>query len=277
MPGVHASRSAKQRASSAEAASASAAAIGRSCKCWPASSPATPVSASEAVSARPRRRRSFSSASERRVYTGSTPAGSPEPSAPAAAGLAAASKSPSPDGCHSDSSTREVRPAASNRAPWRLRPSPVSWISAASARAAHAATASLAFTTCSRSNRRAIPSSPTRYSAGYSSPRMASAATPTRPRTPARHAVHAAASSVETPYSGTLAASARPFAVEMPMRTPVNDPGPRPTSTASSPATLAPARASARSNVSISSTFARRRHAWSPEAKSSTAAGPPAS
>ena len=56
----------------------------------------------------------------------------------------------------------------------------------------------------------------------------------------------------------------------MPMRTPVNEPGPRPTSTASRSPIERPASASAARAVVTSSTLAWRRHIWSREASTVT-------
>ena len=87
-----------------------------------------------------------------------------------------------------------------------------------------------AFTTRSAARRR-TPSSNRANRAGYTSLRMASATTSTSPRTPCACAFQAMASSVNTPTSGTPSAEAMPLAVAMAMRTPVNDPGPRPAHT----------------------------------------------
>ena len=103
---------------------------------------------------------------------------------------------------------------------------------------------------------------------------MASPATATRPRTPESQARHATASSVEVPCSAQPRPQEMPLAVAMPMRTPVNDPGPRPTSTASTSDMVLPAAASVSSAVVVSSTFARRRQRWSPLASTRTSAPP---
>ena len=64
---------------------------------------------------------------------------------------------------------------------------------------------------------------------------------------------------VAPPAPGKTRVTARPFAVAMPMRTPVKDPGPRPTSTWSTSAIASLAFASVSSAVAVSSTLARRR------------------
>ena len=89
---------------------------------------------------------------------------------------------------------------------------------------------STAFTTRSPESR-STPASIKKKSTGYTSLRMASAATSTLPRAPAFQAPHATASSELTPTSATPKALATPFAVAMAIRTPVNEPGPRPTTT----------------------------------------------
>ena len=60
---------------------------------------------------------------------------------------------------------------------------------------------------------------------------MASATTSNDPRSLAFHAPQATASSDETPTRPTSNADAMPLAQARAMRTPVNDPGPRPTAT----------------------------------------------
>ena len=101
---------------------------------------------------------------------------------------------------------------------------------------------------------------------------MASPATANLPRMPFFQADHAIASSAEAPKSGSPAPQAIPFAVATPMRTPVNEPGPRPTSTASTSDIPQPALVSASRTDPTSSTLAWRRQRRSAEARTSRAA-----
>ena len=220
-----------------------------------------------------RRMRSFSSASERRVYTGRSTEGSPGRNAtgaapafaraaaafdspchasaersisPAARPAWAASSKPAPDTAHRLSSTMAPKGSKVSRyftkASPRIVKSPTRSGSFASWSATHSH-AIAAFTTASVV-RREISESEISNSAGYTSLRMASAATSTWPRTPSAQARHATASSVETPYSGTSSAEAAPLAVAMQMRTPVKLPGPRPHTTAATSLLDTPASAS---------------------------------
>ena len=160
MPGVHGSwaSSVKHTASSAAAASASAAPMGRNCRWRPARSSATPVVSTVALSARPSRRRSFSSASESRVYTGSTSAGSHGTSTSTPPAAVQASSKPSPEGHQSSrGNTRAIKPVSSKSLPYRTSPSPQICSSSTSGSARHSSTAAAALTTRSRSNRRAAP------------------------------------------------------------------------------------------------------------------------
>ncbi len=199
--------------------------------------------------------RSFSSASDRRVYTGSRKPGlwrtaSKGSASPARHAASSASSRPAPVGAHRSSGSSS--PQVANRSAYFFRPSPASCRGSLPAEAAPAASAtpaishpsappapalaanssaaSCAFTTRSASCR-AMPSSPSAKRTGYTSRRMASATTASGPRTPVAQARHATASSDDTPTSATPSALAMPFAVAMAMRTPVNDPGPRPTHT----------------------------------------------
>ncbi len=99
---------------------------------------------------------------------------------------------------------------------------------------------------------------------------MASPMTAAGPRYPDSQRPQATASSVEPPRRGTPRPQARPFAVAMPMRTPVKDPGPRPTSTRSRSDMERPASERTPSAVVVSSTFAWRRQRWSAQASCST-------
>ena len=99
--------------------------------------------------------------------------------------------------------------------------------------------------------------------------RMASATTDSGPRSPAAHAFHATASSDDTPTSGTSSADAMPFAVAIAMRTPVNDPGPRPTATHAMSSRATPCSANAASMRGSSWVFDARRASASTEAVNS--------
>ena len=175
-----------------------------------------------------RRMRSFSSASERRVYTGRSTEGSPgrnaTGAAPAFARAAtafdspchaadersispatrpawAASSKPAPDTAHRFSSAMMPKGSKISRYFTKASPRIIKSSARSESFASWSATHShaiAAFTTASVV-RREIPASESSNSAGYTSLRMASAATSTRPRTPSAHARHATASSVETP------------------------------------------------------------------------------
>ncbi len=248
-----------------------------------------------------RRMRSFSSASDRRVYTGSRKPGlwraaSKGSASPARHAACSASSKPDPVGAHNSSGSSV--PAGENRLAYLLRPSPAScrgasagWapvalsLSVASAlpvslvapvplagpaaRATNSSAASCAFTTRSALCRTA-PVSSSAKSTGYTSRRMASATTASCPRTPPAHACHATASSDETPTSATPKAEATPFAVAMAMRTPVNDPGPRPTHTHASWLRSTPACASSASMRGSSCVFDARLAATSTDSTRST-------
>ena len=99
---------------------------------------------------------------------------------------------------------------------------------------------------------------------------MASATTASGPRTPAACAFHATASSDDTPTSPTPSADATPLAVAMAMRTPVNDPGPRPTTMHASSPRATPCSASSASMRGSSWVFEARCADASAEATTST-------
>ncbi len=244
-----------------------------------------------------RRMRSFSSASDRRVYTGSRKPGlwrgvSKGSASPARHAACSASSSPAPVGAHNSSGSSV--PAGENRSAYLLRPSPASCrgpsleqapaalLSLAAfalpdslaLSAASSSAAICAFTTRSAPCRTA-PASLSANSTGYTSRRMASATTASCPRTPAAHACHATASSEETPISATPKAEAMPFAVAMAMRTPVNDPGPRPTHTHAIWLRSTPASASSASMRGSSCVFDARLAATSTDATRSTDCAPP--
>ncbi len=256
-----------------------------------------------------RRMRSFSSASDRRVYTGSRKPGlwrgaSKGSASPTRHAACSASSSPAPVGTHNSSGSSV--PAGENRSAYLLRPSPASCRGALSGResaalppsvafallfslaapvapvasvepsvlAASSSAASCAFTTRSAPCRTA-PASSSANITGYTSRRMASATTASCPRTPAAHACHATASSDETPTSVTPKAEAIPFAVAMAMRTPVNDPGPRPTHTHAIWLRSMPASASSASMRGSSCVFDARLAATSTDATRSTDCVPP--
>ena len=183
-------------------------------------------------SMRAKRTRSFSSASDRRVYTGSAKAGSCRAASkgshsPARQAACNASKRPAPVGVQSASGRGALAP--SMRSAYLRRPSPAIRRSELPIAPSSSAKAPALITRSAVS--RSAPSSPKRYSTGYTSRRMASATTSSDPRSPALHAPQATASSDETPTRPTSRALATPFAVARAMRTPVNDPGPRPTHT----------------------------------------------
>ena len=100
---------------------------------------------------------------------------------------------------------------------------------------------------------------------------MASATTASRPRTPEAHACQATTSSDDTPTSAAPSACAAPFAVAMAMRTPVNDPGPRPTHTHASWPRSTPDSRSRASTRTSSCVFDARCAATSTAATGSTA------
>ena len=100
---------------------------------------------------------------------------------------------------------------------------------------------------------------------------MASATTANGPRSPAAHAFHATASSDDTPTSPTSSADATPFAVAIAMRTPVNEPGPRPTVTHAISSRATPCAVSASSMRGNSCVFDARRASTSTDASTSTA------
>ena len=79
-------------------------------------------------------------------------------------------------------------------------------------------------------------------------------------------AANAPASRLDTAQSGTPSACASPFPVAPLMRTPVNEPGPRPTATPASSRRSTPAAASASATRGISS------DAWLPGVRSSSSA-----
>ncbi len=66
------------------------------------------------------------------------------------------------------------------------------------------------------------------------------------------------ASKVESPTKGTSKAEAMPLAVAKAMRTPVNEPGPRPTATKTISSWLTPACSQRRLNVSSKRVFDAR-------------------
>ena len=206
-----------------------------------------------------RRIRSFSSASDRRVYTGSSVAGLPSP-------IRGASIKPRPETDHNASGASS--PSSVKISAYFVRASPrmmscrvivpasASQSSEASASSSHSPAAT-AFTTVSLVSRR-TPDSSRSNKAGYTSLRMASAATSTRPRTPSAHAFHATASSVDTPRSGTSRADAAPLAVAMQIRTPVKLPGPRPHTIAAMSPLEIPAASSAASTSDRSTVLLAR-------------------
>ena len=185
-----------------------------------------------APSARARRCRSFSSASDRRVYTGRAKAGSWRSASkgshsPARHEARSAIKRPAPVGVHSASGRR--MPAPSKSSTYLRRASPAIRRSEALVAPSSSAKASALITRSAVT--RSAPASLRRYSTGYTSRRMASATTSNDPRSLAFHAPQATASSDETPTRPTSNADAMPLAQARAMRTPVNDPGPRPTAT----------------------------------------------
>ena len=99
---------------------------------------------------------------------------------------------------------------------------------------------------------------------------MASATTARGPRTPANRAFQATASSDDTPTNPTPSADATPLAVAMAMRTPVNDPGPRPTTTHANSSRDTPRSASSASMRGRSWVFEARCADASTEAATST-------
>ena len=185
-----------------------------------------------APSARARRCRSFSSASDRRVYTGRAKAGSWRSASrgshsPARHEARSAIKRPAPVGVHNASG--RSAPAPSKRSAYLRRASPAIRRSEPPDASSSSAKASALITRSAVT--RSAPASLRRYSTGYTSRRMASATTSNDPRSLAFHAPQATASSDETPTRPTSNADAMPLAQARAMRTPVNDPGPRPTAT----------------------------------------------
>jgi hypothetical protein len=75
---------------------------------------------------------------------------------------------------------------------------------------------------------------------------------------PAARAAAIRPSAVDSPRIGTRSAWARPFAVASPTRSPVKEPGPVPTATASRSAAVQPPSVSRRSILAISSSPCRK-------------------
>ena len=224
-----------------------------------------------ASSARARRCRSFSSASDRRVYTGSSRPGSCRRASrgshcPARQAACTACSRPRPVGAHRSSGAKG--PAPANKSPYLRSPSPAT--KSAGPPAASSSAASAAFTTRS-AVRRTAPSSVSEKRTGYTSRRMASATTAPVPRRPASHRPQATASREETPTRAAPRALAMPLAVARAMRTPVNDPGPRPTATQAISSRATPASAHRRSMRGTSWVFEARRASTSAEATIVTA------
>ena len=136
--------------------------------------------------------------------------------------------------------------------------------------AAHSSSAATSAFTTRSASKRPMPASDTANRTGYTSLRMASATTSTGPRTPACHAPHATASSDDTPTKGTPSADAMPLAVASAMRTPVNDPGPRPHTTHAISLFSTPCAARAASMRGSSCVLDARRASTSKDSTTST-------
>ncbi len=218
-----------------------------------------------------RRRRSFSSASERRVYTGSAKAGacrraSKGSAAPARHAACSASSSPRPVGAHSPSGSSV--PHGANSSAYLPNASPA--ISSNRPCGAQLLRQPPRPGATRSASRRPMPASDTANRTGYTSLRMASATTSTGPRTPACHAPHATASSDDTPTKCTPSADAMPLAVASAMRTPVNDPGPRPHTTHAISLFSTPCAARAASMRGSSCVLDARRASTSKDSTTST-------